>query len=223
MDHALRDALDGGGDGRDRHARRIVQHLLGEIFDFARHGGREEQGLPLGRDFRDDFADIADEAHVQHAIGFVENEDFDVAETQRVALNEIEQAAGRGHQHFDAVHERAHLTSHRDAADGERHADIHVTAIGLEAVDDLAGEFTRRAQHQHAAGFLFRTFPVAGDLVKDRQRERRGLAGAGLGDADDIASGHCRRDRLGLNRGWGDIALVSERASDRQSEAEFGK
>ena len=177
----------------------------------------------LAGNFRDDFADIVDEAHVEHAVGFVENEDFDVAETQRVALHEIEQAAGRGDQHFDAVHERAHLTSHRNAADGERHADIHVTAIGLEAVDDLSGQFARRAQHQHAAGFLLGAFPVAGDLVKDRQRESRGLAGAGLGDADDIASRHCRRNGLGLDRGGGDIALVSERARDRQSEAEFGK
>ena len=223
MHHALRDALDRRGDRRHRHAHRIVEHLLGKIFDFAGHGGGEEQGLPLGRNLGDDFADIADEAHVEHAVGFVENEDFDVAETQRVALDEIEQAAGCGHQHFDAMHERAHLTSHRNAADGERHADIHVAAIGLEAVDDLPRQFAGRAQHEHAAGLLFGALPVRGDLVKDWQRESRGLSGAGLGDADDIASRHCGRNGLGLDRGRSDIALVGERTRNRQSEAEFSK
>ena len=57
----------------------------------------------LRRHFRDDVADIVDEAHVEHAVGFVEHEDLDVVERTRVALHEIEQAAGRGHQHVDAV------------------------------------------------------------------------------------------------------------------------
>ena len=29
---------------------------------------------------RDDFADVVDEAHVEHAVGFVEHEEFDLAE-----------------------------------------------------------------------------------------------------------------------------------------------
>ena len=44
--------------------------------------------------FGDDFPDVVDEAHVQHAVGLVEHEKLDLAELQPVALHEIEQAAG---------------------------------------------------------------------------------------------------------------------------------
>ena len=61
-----------------------------------------------------------DEAHVEHPVGFVQHEDFDPAEPQRIAVHEVEQAAGSGDQHVDAVHQRAHLLAHGHAADGER-------------------------------------------------------------------------------------------------------
>jgi len=61
-----------------------------------------------------------DEAHVEHPVGLVEHQEADMVEAQRVALHEIEQASGGRDQHVDAVHQRAHLASHRDAADRER-------------------------------------------------------------------------------------------------------
>ena len=56
-DHALVDALDGGGLRRHRDLQRIVQQLAGQLADLARHGGREEQVLALPRQLRDDLAD----------------------------------------------------------------------------------------------------------------------------------------------------------------------
>ena len=128
-----------------------------------RHGGREQQRLPLRRELGDDLTDVADEAHVEHAVGFVEHEHLDFAETNRVALDQIEQAARRGDQHVDAVRQRADLRSHVDAADGERGLDAQVPAVGAEAVEDLAGEFAGRAQHQHAAGLGLRADAVGGE------------------------------------------------------------
>ena len=81
----LLDALDGGGCRRHRDPNRIAQHVAGEIGDLLRHGGREEQRLPLARQLADDAADVVDEAHVEHAVGFVEHEDFDAIEVQRRA------------------------------------------------------------------------------------------------------------------------------------------
>ena len=72
------------------------------------------------RQLGDDLADVVDEAHVEHAVGFVEDEDFDAVEPQRVALHEVEQPARRGDQHVDAVEQRAHLAAHRHAADRQR-------------------------------------------------------------------------------------------------------
>ena len=71
--------------------------MVGEIGDFPRHGGREEQRLAPGRQLRHDFADVVDEAHVEHAVGFVEYEDFDPIEMKGVLLDEVEQPSGGRH------------------------------------------------------------------------------------------------------------------------------
>ena len=49
--------------------------------------------------------DGMDEAHVEHAIGFIEHEALDVAQVDRALLGEIEQPAGRRDQQVAAVRE----------------------------------------------------------------------------------------------------------------------
>ena len=62
--------------------RRVLQHLAAELGDVLRHGGREHQRLPLRRELRHDLPDVADEAHVEHAVGFVEHEHLDAARVE---------------------------------------------------------------------------------------------------------------------------------------------
>ena len=96
-------------------------------------------------------------------------------------------------------------------------------AIGAEAVGDLAGQFARRREHQHAAGLALGAQPLGVQMIEDRQREGRGLAGAGLRDADDVAALGGERDGLGLDRGGGDVFFFRKRAEDRLCEAEIVK
>ena len=56
-------------------------------------------------------------------------------------------------------------------------------------------------EHQHAAAAARRRPAVGGQAVQDRQGEGGGLAGAGLGDAQQVAAGHDARDGLRLDRG----------------------
>jgi hypothetical protein len=157
------------------------------------------------------------------SIGFVEHEELDLSEFQAVALHEIEKAAGRGHQDFDALHHRTDLAAHRHAADRQRRGEADVTAIGVEAVEDLSRQFTGGREHQHAAGFRLRLDAVLQDAMQDRQREGRGLAGTRLGDADDVTAGQCDGDRLGLDwRGRG-VILFFERTRNGFGEAEILK
>src|SRR3546814_781347 len=64
---------------------------------------------------------------------------------------------------------------------------------------------------------------VLGQPVEDRQREGRGLAGAGLGDAEDVLALKAIGDRLRLNRRRRFITLVGQGAGNRFGKAEFGK
>ena len=193
LDDALGDALDRGGRRRHRHAGGIAQHRLGEVGDVLRHGGREEQRLPLDRQFADDFADVVDEAHVEHAVGFVEHQELDRAEPQRVALHEIEQAAGGGDHDFDALHHRADLAAHRHAADRQRRGEADVAAIGVEAVEDLARQFAGRAR----APARGRSWAAAGC---DARAGGAGSAARRLRSCR-CRSGRCRRRRVRRGRG----------------------
>ena len=56
-------------------------------------------------------------------------------------------------------------------------------------------------------------------LVQDRQGESRRLAGAGLGDADEIAAGEHMRNGLGLDRCGREILFFDKRPRDRRGEA----
>ena len=77
-EHALLDTLDGGVRRRDLDALGIVQQLAGEVGDVLGEGRREQQVLALGRQLGEDLLDVMDEAHVEHAVGFVEDENFHV-------------------------------------------------------------------------------------------------------------------------------------------------
>ncbi len=79
-----------------------------------------------------------DESHVEHAVGLVEHQAFDVIEPQRIALDEIDEPAGRGDENIDAVEKGADLRAHRHAADHQCGRDPQMAAIGPEAVEYLA-------------------------------------------------------------------------------------
>ena len=165
-----------------------------------------------------------DEAHVEHAVGFVEHQHLDLIETQRALVHQIDQAAGRGHQHFDAVRQRADLLIDRHAADRECDGEwADVPPIGTEAVGDLAGQFARGREHQHAAGLFLGPQALGVQVIDDRQREGRGLAGSGLRDADDVAALHGEGNGLGLDRSGSDVFFIHESAGDRLYEAEVVK
>src|ERR1700712_1783178 len=59
--------------------------------------------------------------------------------------------------------------------------------------------------------------------VQDRQRKGCGLAGSGLGDADDVTAGQCERDGLGLDGGGRLVVFFLERARNGIGEAEILK
>ena len=137
-----------------------------------------------------DALDVGDEAHVEHAVGFVDHQQLDAGHQQPAALVMVEQAAGRRDQHVDAAHQLGVLVVERDAADDQRDGELVLGAVFDEGFLHLRGEFARRlederARHARAGAALFQH----GD---HRQHEGRGLAGAGLRDAEHVAGARAR-------------------------------
>jgi hypothetical protein len=98
-------------------------------------------------------------------------------------VDQIEQAAGGGHQHIHAAAHRIDLRHLADAAIDERLAEADVFAIGGEALAHLRGELAGGCQHQGAAAARAHLARVFMQRLQDRQGEAGGLAGAGLGAA----------------------------------------
>ena len=201
----------------------LGQDAACELGDLGRYRRREEQRLTPRRQGRDHPAHVVDEAHVEHAVGLVEDEDLEPAEADVALAHEVEQAAGGGDQDVDAPRQRLDLRVLADAAEDHRAPQRQMAAVGREARLDLSGELARRGQHQDAAALGPRPARLAGQTLQDRQREGRGLAGAGLGAAQQITAREEVRDRLQLDGGRGGVVLGAHGALDRLDQAELGK
>jgi hypothetical protein len=78
--------------------------------------------------------------------------------------------------------------------------------VALKRLGDLDREFARRRQHQRLRFRLRQIQPR-----QDRQRERSGLAGAGLRLSEHVAAGEQGRDGRGLDRRGRFVADLSQR------------
>ena len=87
----------------------VDEDLVGELLDLVGHRRREQEGLPLPRQRAARCGAWLDEAHVEHAVGLVEDEDLDGVEVREALLHEIEQAAGRRDEDVGAAAERLDL------------------------------------------------------------------------------------------------------------------
>ena len=81
----------------------------------------------------EDAADVVDEAHVEHPVGLVEDEDLDLAEVERAAAGMVEQSAGRRDDDLDATEQVALLRRHGHAAVDDGRAQPDVASVDLEA------------------------------------------------------------------------------------------
>ncbi len=214
--HDLGDQRRGRVAGRDLDRRRVVQEAAGQLPDLVREGGAEEQVLATGGQQREDLADVADEAHVEHPVGLVEDEDLDRRQVDGPLADVVEQAAGGGHDDIRRAAQGADLAVDADATVDGRRADAPVAAVDAHALLDLERELAGRGEDQRADG------PAAGARVAVRrakvlehgQHEGRRLAGAGLGAGHQVAAGEDERDRLGLDGGGLGVALVRDGAEE---------
>ena len=198
-DHLLGDRVRGRRGAGHLDPGRIVQEGIDQTLDLRRHGCREEQGLTGHRDQLADPLDVGNEAHVEHAVGFVDHEDINALQQQLAALGVVEQASRRRDQNVDAAVQLAILIPEGRAADQQRDVQAVVDAISVEVFLDLGSEFARRLENERA-----RHARSPATLLKQRQHrqcEGRRLSGAGLGEAQNVTTFKHMRNCRSLNGG----------------------
>ena len=107
----------------------------------------------------------------------------------------IEQTSRRGDDDVRARPQVVVLPAVTDAAKNDGGFQIGEARVIAEGGFHLRGEFARRFEDERArAGGM-----MLAELRENGQGERGGLAGAGLGAADDVASGEHERDGAELD------------------------
>ena len=112
----LSDNFGGISPAADLDEFRRALKLVGQGFDFFGERGREHQRLPLPRECIDDFADVRKKAHVQHAVGFIKDQELQRREISEALAHQIEQSTGSGDDDFEAFFQGHGLRPLPDAA-----------------------------------------------------------------------------------------------------------
>ena len=167
-----------------------------------------------------------DEAHVEHAVGFVEHQHLHGGQVQEALLLQVEQAAGGGHQDVDAAFHGVDLRVHADTTEDDGGGQREVFAIDAHRLFDLGREFAGGREHQgadaDAAETAFGAFG-AGEALQHGQGESGGLAGARLGATEQVATGQHGGDRFHLNGGGGFVTVLAHGLHDGRGQVQIVK
>ena len=150
-----------------------------------------------------DTADVGQEAHVEHAIRFVEHQILKAAEPRVRRTEMVEQTAGRPDDDVDAAAKRVLLRPHADAAEYSGSSDGRVHREIVEVAEDLGRELAGRRQNERPRDAA----ALVDQALEDGQQERGRLA----------ASSHCRREKVAsVERGRNRIGLNGRRTREAE-------
>ena len=205
-----------GGELR-LEAGRVVRVHPRQLADLAVERRGEEHRLPFPWKPGDDPVDLRLEAHVEHAVGLVQDEDPNTLERHRTPLEQVVQPAGRGHE--DVCRLRAlGLRMERNATVDGRHLQVLRAGDHLDVLGHLRAELTGGDEDEGG-----RTLRVGLESLDDRDSEGERLARTGRRLREDVAPGQQIREHERLDRErCVDIAL-RERLSRARRHAKLVK
>ena len=168
-----------------------------------------------------------DEAHVEHAVGFVQHQNLHLGQVKETLLRQVEQTAWGGNQNVHAFFELADLRVHADTAEHHARVDAwQVFAVNLYRFFHLGSEFAGGGQHQGADGFAAKAVVACGalrQLVQHGQGERGCFACAGLGTGEKVLPRYHGWNGLGLDGGGGFVALLAHGLHNGRGQVQFVK
>ena len=136
-----------------------------------------------------------DEAHVQHPVRLVQDEDLHMGQVQQFLIAQVQQAPRGCGEDIDPSFQGFHLRGLAHAAEDHRFPQGQIFAIGVEVVVDLDGQLSGGGEDQGPdAGAL-----AIGQLLQDGHAECTGFSGARLGAAQDVPAFDARRDGFFLD------------------------
>ncbi len=201
-----------------------VQQPGRQRLDLVGKGRGKHQVLPLLRQPCEHLADVVDEAHVQHAVRFVQHQDFHCAQIQAALLHVIQQASRRGHQDVHAAAQALDLGLDAHASEHDHRGKSRVSAIGAHRGLHLGCKLPGWRENQGARP-MARRVRVRGveQALQDGQHETGGLTGSGLGRGEQIAAAEHGRNGADLDGSGCGVAVFRDGTHDGLGQAELGE
>ena len=167
-----------------------------QLPDLAVERRREEHRLAVARQPFHDSVDLWLEAHVEHPVGLVEDEDLHGVERDQPSVEQVLEAAGRGHDDVRETRD-VRLLAECDTAVHGCHAEVAGGRERLDLLGHLDGELARRDEHERGW-----TCVVVRRPLDERDREGEGLARARRRLREEVRARERGRDgpRLDLKR-----------------------
>ena len=151
-----------------------------QLLDARRVSGGEQQGLATGRSLANHFRNIIEEAHVEHAVRFVQHQGVEPVEAERAFAQVLEDAPGCAHPPLGTMLQGADLRADGLAAAEGQHLDVAGTPGQTTNLDShLVCQLPRGAKHQGLAAVVAQVEWVQ---QSDAKGSRFAAAGAGLGN-----------------------------------------
>ena len=203
----------------DGQAFGVVLMRLGHRVDRPRIGRRKEDGLPRFGRAAEDLPHLGAKAHLQHAVGLVDDDGRDAAQIQRATHDVIEGPARRSDDHVHAPLQRRQLGLHRLPAREDQDGKARFTPPQLaELARHLRAQLARGAQDQRLRAAFARL-----QLLQDRQAEGRGLPAAGGGLSDQVPPRQQQGNGARLNGRRRGEAQLGHHLTQAGGEAERGE
>ncbi|MNZ67232.1 hypothetical protein D3C78_854700 [compost metagenome] len=186
-------------DTVEHQVLRGFQHLADHVAQAGTaSGGGEQHGLLAVRALVAQTLDVFGKAHVEHAVGFVENDHLDMLQVQVAGIELLEQAARGADQHV------RHLAQHRglflEVFTTSDQASLDEGELG-ETLDFLEGLLRQLAgRQQHQGTNLDALLLEVHQAVEHRQDEGCGLAATGLRRHPQVTPLQRQRDGRCLHR-----------------------
>ena len=185
----------------DFDAMGVLLILLGERDDAARQGRREQQRAAFFRRGLEDEFEILAKAEIEHLVGLVEHDGFELRDVETAAPQMIAQPARRADHDMGAVGQFALLAPRVHAADAGDDARAAILIKPGQFALHLHRQFAGRRDDQgDRLGAAVETVGVAEQVLGDRQAIGHGLAGAGLRRHQKVAADSGFGQHAGLDR-----------------------
>ena len=204
------------------NVKRLLLKAIRELADGPWKRRRNQMGSALPGQLLQNRFELIAEAHVEHAIGFIQGYVLNPGGDQCSTLYVVKSSAGRSHDNMWLLAQCPSLDENRCPPHHDLGSKpLHSGKEPVQFVTDLHGEFTRRNQNQHTRARACRRFirePLC-KVPREPQANGHGLARTRLGGDSKVAIVGLRVENGPLDRGQLGIASFAHRLGEGHGDA----